>query len=365
MTSVQSEPEAITAEWLTDALRESGVAGDASVTDVELLGWIGTGQTGRNARLGLAWDDPDGRPATIVAKFPSADDNARLSAFAHGNYLKEWLFYDRVCSTVDIRTPQCYVARYDADTPDFVLLMEDLSQSEQGDQLDGLRVDRISIAIEQLVGLHAPRFGDPTLETFLDLGQPKPTLEEIGMLAQAFYGMALPGFIDRFGDRLDPDVARLAQDFASHVAQWVQGTDTPRTIVHLDYRADNLLFGTTPDAPPLVVVDWQTIGAGLGTSDLAYLVSGSFPDATDRAAAEGELVEEYRARMASAGVEIGADAMWRDYRHGSLWGMIITVIATLAAAQTERGDEMFTAMAQRHGRQAIDLQALTLVSVRE
>lgn len=42
--------------------------------------------------------------------------------------------------------------------------------------------------------------------------------------------------------------------------------------------------------------------------------------------------------------------------------MIITVIATMAAAQTERGDDMLTAMAQRHGRQALDLEALTLVS---
>lgn len=362
MTMVNSEPELITAEWLTEALGESGIAGMARVTDVEFVGWIGTGQTGRNARLALTWDDPTGRPATVVAKFPSGDENARLSAFANGNYLKEWLFYDRICSTVDIRTPRCYVARYDADIPDFVLLMEDLSESEQGDQLEGLSHERLSVAIEELVGLHAPRFGDPSLETFLDVGQPMPTLAEVGMLAQALYGMTLTGFLDRLGDRLDPDVAQLAQDFAPHVAQWVQGTDTPRTVVHLDYRADNLLFGTTLEAPPLVVVDWQTIGAGNGASDLAYLVSGSFADAGDRAACEAELVEEYRGRMAAAGIDIGVDAMWRDYRHGSLWGMIITVIATVAAAQTERGDDMLTAMAQRHGRQALDLEALTLVS---
>ena len=33
------------------------------------------------------------------------------------------------------------------------------------------------------------------------------------------------------------------------------------------------------------------------------------------------------------------------------------LIATILAAQTERGDEMLTVMAQRHGRHALDLDA--------
>ena len=36
-------------------------------------------------------------------------------------------------------------------------------------------------------------------------------------------------------------------------------------------------------------------------------------------------------------------------------------IATVQAAETERGNDMLTAMAQRHGRQAIDLDALALL----
>ncbi|MDY7101426.1 MAG: phosphotransferase [Actinomycetota bacterium] len=359
---VCSEPEAIAGPWLTEALEGAGVARGAEVTDVEFLGCIGTGQTGRNARFALTWDEPEGRPATIVGKFPSADPNARQNAFANGNYRKEWLFYDRVAPTVGIRTPQCYVARYDTAAPDFVLLMEDLCDSCQGDQLDGLTPDQIALAVEQAVALHAPRFGDPTLETFLNDGLPELSAEQVGMMAQMLYGATLPGFLERLEDRLDPDIAQLAKDFAPHVARWTQGTDTPATVIHLDYRADNLLFGTTPDAAPLVVVDWQTLGAGLGHSDIAYLISGSFSDAADRAAQEGDLVEDYRARMAAEGIEQSVDDCWRDYRFGSLWGMVITVIATVAAEQTERGDDMLTAMAQRHGRQALDLDALALLA---
>jgi hypothetical protein len=36
------------------------------------------------------------------------------------------------------------------------------------------------------------------------------------------------------------------------------------------------MFAREPDAPPLVVVDWQTVNEGLGMVDVAYLIAGSF-----------------------------------------------------------------------------------------
>jgi hypothetical protein len=52
---------------------------------------------------------------------------------------------------------------------------------------------------------------------------------------------------------------------------------------------------------------------------------------------------------------------WRDYTFGSLWGLIITVLATSMAARTERGDDLFVMMATQHGYQALDHGALDLV----
>ena len=363
MADIRSEPSQVDAPWLTDALEEAGVARGAKVLDVDCVGDIGTGQTGRNARFALTWDDGEDRPASIVGKFPSADENARTTAFAGGTYLKEFLFYSQVKPTVGIRTPECHVARYDGDGQAFVLLMEDLADCCQGDQLDGLSADQLALALEQAVALHAPRWGDPTLETFLQTGQPTPTAEQVAMMAQMMYGATLPGFLERLGDRLDPYIAEMAATFGSLVGAWVTaGAQTPPTVIHLDFRADNFLFGQHPDAPPLVVCDWQTLSAGPAMSDIAYVISGSHPDAADRAAVERDLVEQYRQQLQAAGVEYGADDCWRDYRLGSLWGMVITVIATVQAAETERGNDMLTAMAQRHGRQALDLDALALLS---
>jgi hypothetical protein len=361
VAEVRADPKAIDGPWLSDALEAAGVARGAEVVDVEHIGDIGTGQTGRSARFRLTWDDPVGRPATVVGKFPSADEHARVQALGTGVYLKEWVFYDQVVHTVGIRTPQCFVARFDPTTHDFVLIMEDLSGSRQGDQLDGLTHEQVALALEQAVALHAPRFGDPALETLFTNGQPAPPREEVAEGALGLYGATLPGFLERLGHRLDPDVVELAASFAPLVGRWTQGTGTPWTLVHYDFRADNLLFGQTTEAPPVAVVDWQTVNAGLGASDVAYVISGSFPDPADRAAIERDLVEEYRGRMAAAGVAQTAEDCWRDYRFGSLWGMIITVIATVLAEHTERGNDMLTAMAQRHGRQALDLEALALL----
>jgi hypothetical protein len=76
-----------------------------------------------------------------------------------------------------------------------------------------------------------------------------------------------------------------------------------------------------------------------------------------RAHVERDLLDDYRRRLSIAGVDYDADRLWHDYRLGSLWGVVMTVIATILAAQTERGDEMLTVMAQRHGRHALDLDA--------
>ena len=128
------DPLALDAPWMTEALESAGVAGGASVTDVEFDGFIGTGQMSRNARYRLTWDDPTaGRRPSSASSRPHDDDTKRRS-FESGVYHHEYAFYDQLAATVAIRTPQCWVARFDAAAPDFVLIMEDLADSAQGDQ---------------------------------------------------------------------------------------------------------------------------------------------------------------------------------------------------------------------------------------
>ena len=355
---VRSEPHELDEKWMTEALEGVGVARGATVTSVKVEGFIGTGQTGRNARLLLEWDDPLDRPASLVGKFPSGDPAARASAFEHGTYLTEWEFYNDLASTLAVRAPQCHVARYDGEALAFVLLMEDLAGSRQGDQFLGLTLDEAALGVQQAVGLHAPRWGDSTLSAFsTHLPKGDAAAARLGDI----YGITMEPFLDRLGGFLDDDIVAMVRAFAPKATSWAAGPDTPVTVVHRDFRPDNFMFGVQPDAPPLVIVDWQTASEGNAMLDLAYMIGGAF-NPEDRAAAERSLLQDYLARLHATGVAYDAETMWRDYRLGSLWGVMMTVIATILAAETERGNEMLTVMAQRHGRHALDLAALDLVS---
>ncbi len=353
---IRSAPESIDAAWVTSVMDVAGVARGAKVTAVDFLGYIGTGQTGANGRFAISWDNSEGRPGSFVTKFPSQDRQAALTAFGNGAYLKECTFYRTIAPTVRVRSPRTYAVLYNADLPDFVIVMEDAAGCKQGDQLVGLTTDQAALAAAEAVELHAPRWGDPALPALLGVADVPTQVAGFEMI----YNMTLGPFLDRLGPRLDPEVVDVITRFAGFTKEWITASTTPHTVVHMDYRPDNLLFGVDPGAPPLVVVDWQTASVGSAMNDIAYLVGGSFlPDA--RASVEHDLVEHYRARLISRGIAYDADTCWRDYRLGTLWGIALTVIATVLAAETERGNDMLTAMAQRHGRHAIDLQALELL----
>jgi len=351
------EPTELDAPWMTQALEEAGVAKGATVTNLEFVGFVGTGQMARNARLRLDWDQPEGRPATIVGKFPSADATARNTGFEHGSYQAEWEFYDNIVKTLRIRTPHCWVSRFRPEEQDFVLLMEDLSNSRQGDQIKGLTVDEVALAVREAVGMHAPRFGDPTLKLYT---ADRPKGPERAAQMAGFYTFCREPMLARLGHRLSPDVVQLIHDFEPVCEKWGHGTGTPNTFVHFDYRADNFMFGTTPDAPPLAVVDWQTASDSNALIDIAYAVGGCL-EADVRAKVERDLVNEYSDRMVAEGVALDRETAWRDYRHSSLWGLLMAVIATVLAAETERGNDMLTSMAEHHGRHAIDMDALALL----
>jgi hypothetical protein len=357
---VRGDPRKIDGSWMTEALEAAGVARGAVVTDVRFDGFIGTGQMSRNGRLALTWDDPDGRPGTVVGKFPTDDPPTRTSSFANGAYFSECSFYDELVRTVNICTPRCWAVRFDADAEDFVLILEDLAGSVQGDQFQGCSAHELALALSQAVALHAPRWGDPTLAEAATFRR-DDGVDRVELLQQ-YYTATVEGCLARLGPRLAPEEVQLIRDFDRCVRRWARGTGTPQTIVHGDFRPDNFLFGRTEDAPPIAVVDWQTIGLGLGVTDAAYLVGGSLPPEARRDN-ERELVEEYRVQLNAAGVEYSADDCWRDYRWGTLHGVLISVLAAMMAEQTERGDNMLSLMASRHAQHAIDLEVLDLIGL--
>jgi aminoglycoside phosphotransferase (APT) family kinase protein len=167
--------------------------------------------------------------------------------------------------------------------------------------------------------------------------------------------MLFQGFTDRYSDRIDADVLELAQRMLTKLAAMYDLGDRPKTVQHSDYRLDNMLFGTAEGGPPIAIVDWQTVANGYGVADLAYFI-GAGLTTDERRVHETDLVRAYQEAMVAAGVDLPWDECWWQYRRHTTSGLVMAIGASQVVGQTERGDDMFVTMAQRHGRHALDLE---------
>ena len=77
----------------------------------------------------------------------------------------------------------------------------------------------------------------------------------------------------------------------------------------------------------------------------------------DRQEHEVDLVRGYHRHLLTGGVELAWDDCWAAYRRYSFDGLVMGIAASMLVAQSERSDDMFMAMVNRHARQALDLGA--------
>lgn len=340
----------VTPEWLTAVIRGAGY--EATVGEVTVAP-VGTGQMADSSRLTITYESAsEGAPATLVGKFPSTDPQSR-SAGERGGYGSEVTFYQQISSLVAGRTPDCVFA--EVGKPDeFTLILEDMAPAEQGDQIAGCSIEHAEAALVNLAGFHGPLWNSDTL------ADPAFGSQSDSSLLAEFMAAFTPEFVSRYADRLSDDDKEMSTEFAERVVAWNQHDTASNSIVHGDYRLDNLLFGTTETCPPVTTVDWQTWRAGPALRDAAYFIGTSL-DAPKRAEHEKDLVRSYHAALLTHGVtDYDYDQCWNDYRIGSLQGPLITILGSIGVKQTDRGDDMFMAMIRRSGQQVRDLDALSL-----
>jgi aminoglycoside phosphotransferase (APT) family kinase protein len=345
-----SGEQGLTAEFLTHAL--AAHLGGAQVTAVQTTP-VGTGQVSDSCRLRLTYDHPVNLPGTLVAKVPAADPASRNAAKVFRTYEIEASFYGQLAADLPVALATCYYAGYDAEPDEYVVLLEDLAPACPGDQLSGITPDQAASAIDELAALHGAGWDSTALAELPWLNRSSP--EGTQLMTAAVTGM-YPGFRDRYAARLEPETLPLIEDFLPRTAGYLASRDGPRTIVHGDFRADNLLFG--PARP--VVLDWQTCSFGAGLGDLSYFLASSLR-VQDRQRHEEDLVRRYHSQLTGGGAHLSWNDCWHDYRRYAFGGIVMDIIAAMFVQQTERGDEMFAAMANRHARHAIDLDSLRLL----
>jgi aminoglycoside phosphotransferase (APT) family kinase protein len=252
------------------------------------------------------------------------------------------------------RLARCYYGAMVDDGARFVLLLEDLAPAVQGDQIAGCDVAAARIALENLGDLHGSLWEHPVLDRFAPLAD-HPLAGDDGFAG--FMQWGTDEFVARYADRLAAADIDVLRTFASRTLGFRHNRTAPRTIMHGDYRLDNLLYREDP--AECIIVDWQTAGAGAGGNDLAYCISTGL-DPQLRRGAERELVEAYGRRLRNHGVDRDDADLWDDYRFGLGHGVTVTVLGAVVASRTERGDDMFMAMASRVCAAIRDHDALAL-----
>ncbi len=344
-------PDDITVDWLTAALRVT--TPDAQVKSVAVE-QIGTGQTGASFRLHL---DADGAlPPTLVAK-TAAGDRAQRERVAPG-YRSEVGFYMVFRDRVQIRTPRCWYAEISDDNCSFVLLLDDLAPARPGVQADGCTVRQATDAVRNLAGLHAPLWNDSTLFDHGDFlsSMTGTRTEFLGSITQS----AAEVFCARYASELGDDAATLRQS-AALTGRWGAIDTGVLTLVHGDYRLDNLMF--PQEGVGVFAVDWQTLTIAPPGRDLGYFLATSL-HVDDRRTHEDALVAAYVDEVHRLGVaDCTVEQCRHEYRLGVLQAPMITMIgaAYATAERSERADGMFLAMATRACAAIRDLDSLALV----
>lgn len=334
MAGFPSHPGDVTPAWLGEVLE----------AQVEAVRWepIGTGQVGDSARFTLTNPQSSAAPATLAGKFPAEDETSRSTAAMFGLYAKEVTFYRDIAPLLDVRVPQVHFSGLAEDGGDFILLFEDLGPCRGGNQIAGCDLADAEAGIRQGAAIHAPSWRNRAI---LDADW-LVTKPEVSAQIRALYPQAQAIWRERYADTLEPEFMQLCEAVAEQNASvFIDAPPAPISLVHGDFRLDNMLFDIKGGAEPIAVLDWQTVTIGNPMTDIGYFLGCGIGDEL-RSQHEDRLIDLWLSEMAARGVKLDRGEIWDDYRRGALHGLTTAVFSAAFVERTERGDANFLSMAR-------------------
>ena len=326
--------DAITAAWLTEALRESGSLPRGRVRAVELSGeGIGFGYISDTVRVIPEYEGADASaPPSLVAKVPvSVDFPAYLRPWAAQAVETELAFYREAGGDCAARVPACHGAAH-AGWRSYALLLEDLSGLESPSQMESCPPERAGPIVDALAALHAQWWESERLREAAWLPSPERQAELNAPLMEDGWGPFAERIVPRVDAAFLPVGERLVRQFADTLTR---GAASASTLVHGDFRIENFLFGEAGSADEVVLLDWQLAARGSGPRDLAYFLAQGFAPERRREIEDG-LLARYHAGLVARGVSGYSPARCReDYRLGLLWSMYAPIIGMKGMAERE------------------------------
>lgn len=337
--------EEITPVWLSQALKESGVLNNNTVSNIKTETIGEQGYMGILARLHLEYEKPDDSlPATMIAKMPTQEAKNKITGEIFLNYERENRLYEGLLDKLPIRTPQCYFSDWDSGVGErtinfayfvyglpkgiinlflvffaiftmikkrrYILLIEDFADLDFCDQRDGCSFDDAKLVVKSLGIGQAVFWENPEVDVYWLKAH-----SEIGNLMGLLYEKGLPVIERNFEDKLsekEKAVFKYLKDNNERINNYI--VTRPTTLVHSDFRIDNIFFDRSKNE--IAVLDWQTAYKGLGIADLAYFTTGCGSVAFNPEQVR-ELIEIYHQGLVEGGVtNYTLEECISDYKYG-------------------------------------------------
>lgn len=344
MSEFPRHPEQLTSQWLSDKL---GYA----VNNFEIVHFSeGTGVMSWVMRVLL--DTAEGKPDSIIAKFPSPAEVNREGAKRYNMYGREVNFYQDIAGSVDVLTPTCHYSKFDTSKNEFVILMEDLTEWRIGDQVAGCSLAEAKAVISAVAKFHASGWQPKQLPDLISHNNPQQ-IEGF----QLTYPIGWPVVLEQFGEYIPESIRAAGENIPQHIPDLLaRMTQDPVCLTHADVRLDNIFF----KGDQIALVDWQSICTSSPEQDLAYFITQSVPEDVRQ---EEDLVAWYHAELTRQGIDYDLEQCRERYVVSALYLICYAVvIAGTLDLGNERGRQLGETIIKNTFSALVDLDAFSVLN---
>lgn len=318
----------LTPEWFTGVLEIPGQVVDVRTEEIG----SDIGFMGEVHRCHLTWAEdasPD-RPASVIVKVPTQNDENFAVGDAMQAYEREIVVYQQLRETLGLPMPGYFHGAMDPDPAPwldrpllflfehlpirgvnwviarlisvaskskrrYILVLEDIADARPPAQLVGGSPEDAHRALELLARFHAHNWMSVDARDTYKRIWP---LDRANRVFQASYLRNRGGFLERYGAAVDARTVERLDEIQERVPEIGEALAAePWTMLHGDYRLDNILF--RPD-DGIVVLDLQGLSVGRPAVDVAYFITTALT--AEHRAEEDELLRTYHDALVAAGV---------------------------------------------------------------
>lgn len=195
-------------------------------------------------------------------------------AYRLQGYLIELQFYSSQAKEVNIPIPECFFSYYDYYNVRFVMVMEDLSECDNGEP-NGFDPEQAKAMLRNLARLHAQFWNSSSTDKKLwsyggywlgnkEMSHHKSISNVFEATLKNFpiIGEQIPD-AHEFSKQLSRDLDRLTS--AVHIRE-------PKTLIHGDYKISNIFIDMHQNPIKPYSIDWQWMGKGCAATDVSYFI---------------------------------------------------------------------------------------------